>query len=167
MLKKLLKRLKGLFSKPTIAPAEYGRTQSTASIGDKVGNVTIRTQDQLNKHTPFKVGEQYMLGEAVVTLHEDKESMLKAIAIVDARREARHKELTERGIDLMMLTPEELQKLRLDEWLKKREQKHRSLKNRLLSRMWRKTTIKHEAPPPIPEAKVKQAKKVKVKERVG
>src|ERR1700678_386614 len=132
MLKKLLNKLKGFFSKPQPTPPR-------PKAGDKVGNITLGyegiekdkrftidqvaalRQSQLDKHTDFKVGESYRLGGAVVTLHPNKASMLKAIAAVNAHREEKHKKLTERGVDLMLMTPEGFQKLKLDEWLEARQ----------------------------------------------
>jgi hypothetical protein len=139
MLRKLLNKLKGLFNKPNHYRPGDERSQPKVKAGDKVGGVTIGylglkpnkefsqatidnlRQSQLDKHTDFKIGESYRLGESIVTLHPNKASMLAAIAKVDAKREAKHKALRERGIDLMLMSPEELAAFKLDEWLSARE----------------------------------------------
>jgi len=121
MLKKIKSLLQRFFNKPKPTLIDSNRTKSSVSIGDKVGNVTIFTQSQLDKHTAFKPGESYRIGEGIVTVHANKESMLAAIAAVNAKREAKHKVLTERGIELMLMSPEELQKLKINEWLGKRK----------------------------------------------
>lgn len=118
MLQKLKSFIKGLFSK-----AKPSRTQPTVKVGDKVGEVTILAQYQLDKHTPFKPGETYRLGEAIVTVHANKASMRAAIAATDARREAREARLKEKAIKLMLMTTDELKAYKLEEWLLKRNVK--------------------------------------------
>lgn len=137
MLKRLWKALKSML---TLGSPKTGspKTASNVKAGDVVGNVTIgyiglkpsefRTKEdidrmrqaQLDKHTDFKVGESYRLGEAIVTLHPNKASMLRAIAAVDAKREAKVKRLTKRAEDIMLMTPDQITELQLNEWLEKR-----------------------------------------------
>ena len=116
MFKKLYNRIKGLFVKPK--PID---TRSKVKYGDKVGNVTISMPYQLIKHTEYKVGESYKVGEMIATLHDSKASMLKAIAKVDARRAAREARLRERAIEIMLMSPEEIMELKLTEWLANRQ----------------------------------------------
>jgi hypothetical protein len=140
MIKWLKTKLNSLFTKPKPLEAKIGpELKPKPKAGDKIGEVTLgyaglkpnayRTQQdidnlrqsQLNKHTDFKVGDSYTVGEFVVTLHKDKASMLAAIAATDKRREEKHNKLTERGVELMLMTPEQLLELKLDEWLEKRQ----------------------------------------------
>lgn len=136
MFNRLWNKLKGLFKKNK-GPKE--RSKPNVKAGDVIGGVTIgylglkpkgeMTQKdvdrlreaQLNKHTDFKVGESYRLGEMIVTLHPNKASMLAAIAAVDARREAKIKRLTRRAEDIMLMSPKELEAFQLNEWLEKRK----------------------------------------------
>ncbi len=93
------------------------RSKPTMSIGDKVGNVTLLKPYQLDKHTAFKVGESYRVGEMIVTLRASKEDVARIIAQVDAKRALKEEKLKERAIELMLMTPEELSQLHLNEWL--------------------------------------------------
>jgi hypothetical protein len=93
------------------------------AVGDYDGNVHVVSQAQLDKRTHFQPGETYRLGECIVTVHASKADMLAAIAATDAKRDARHAALTQRGEDLMMMSPEELLTLKLDDWLA-RKAKH-------------------------------------------
>ena len=127
MLKKWLNKLKGFFVKPPpspspipLSPDGLPRSQPKVKIGDKVGNVEIRAQYQLDKHTDFRPGESYRVGQAIVTVHKDKASMLAAIAAVDRKREEKWAKAKERAIDIMMMTPEQLKALKINEWLAKR-----------------------------------------------
>lgn len=119
MLKRFLQSLSKLFRRFT--PEEK---KSSVKYGDKVGNVTIEHPYQLIKHTEYKTGESYRVGEMIVTLHANKASMQKAIAKVDAARKAREERLTRRAEDIMLMTPDELQQFKIKEWLANRTQKH-------------------------------------------
>jgi hypothetical protein len=175
VLKRLLRKLRNYFG-----PSKPGEPR----LGDKVGNVTIQTESQLIKHTEYKPGGSYRLGEMIVTVHATKDNMLAAIAAVDAKREAKHAALRERAIDLMLMTPKELQALKVEEWLAKGRGKHSILRN---SKLWgnvkglfRRTDYKEAAPAqsganPNYKAELKQAladltkgedKPVKVKDKV-
>jgi hypothetical protein len=143
MLQKLKSFLKGLFKKAE--QTQDGRTKPSVRLGDKVGNVTIRHQYQLDKHTAFKPGESYRVGDAIVTVHANKESMLRAIALVDARRIEKEKKLTERGIELMLMTPEQLMELKVEDWLASRNNQE----DKLLARVGKWIlNNKRYAPPP-------------------
>lgn len=119
MLKKLLNKI-GSWFKSEESTQTLLKQQSKVKMGDKVGNITIAHDYQLIKHTDYKVGDSYLLGEMIVTLHDSKASAQRAIAKVEARRLAKEKRLTERAIDLMLMTPEQLMELKLSEWLEKR-----------------------------------------------
>ena len=119
----MLKKLKAFWHRLTghKTPAQPTGSQPSVRYGDKVGNVTISTPAQLIKHTAFKPGESYRLGEMIVTVHATKESMLKAIAKVEARRLAKEHRLRERAIDIMMMSPEQLMQFKVHEWLEARK----------------------------------------------
>lgn len=120
-LKQGAKWVKGLFQAPTpILPAS-NRTKPLKHLGEMNGLVKIATQSQLDKQTPFKPGESYRVGEGIATVHATKASMLAAIAKVDAKRLAKQKRLTERAIQLMLMTPEQLMELKINEWLEGRK----------------------------------------------
>ncbi len=121
MIKRLINKLKSLFKPKELPKIEKPeRSKPKIKLGDKVGNVTISKQYQLDKRTDFKPGESYRVGEMIVTVHASKADMLKAIAIVDARRTAKEKRLRGRAIDIMLMTPEELEQLKIEEYLSKR-----------------------------------------------
>lgn len=151
MLKRLLNRFKGLF-KGSVKP-EVGRSMPNVMLGTKVGSVTIWTQSQLDKHTNFKPGEQYRLGEGIVTVHANKESMLMAILRVEDKafkKELNHHKL---AVDIMMMSPEDLEKQQLDKWIAERNKVHRSIfypieSIRRLIGYTRKESIKFEELPP-------------------
>ena len=73
----------------------------------------------------LKEGESYRLGECVVTLAkfgiEGKQEVAAKIAAVEEMRKRREQELTERGTNIMLMTPEELKQFQVDEWLKQRK----------------------------------------------
>lgn len=128
MLKRLLKLVSSLFK--SSPPPQKG-----PQYGDRVGHVTIETAAQLIKHTKFEVGESYRLGEMVITVHANKESMLAAIAATDARRKARHAALTEKAQDIMMMTPDQLRQFKVEAWLKQNEAKIGGFR-RIMGRWW-------------------------------
>lgn len=172
MLNRLLNRIKRLFASAPYASQSYlrggidprtglwdtNRTESNVKIGDVVGNVTIHTQSQLDKHTDFKPGESYRLGGCIVTVHADKASMLAAIAAVDKKREDKWAAKRERTIDIMMMTPQQLRELKFNEWLKERkviDSKINGIIGFGLNKLhfWRNSylhriAIKQETPPP-------------------
>lgn len=143
----MLRKLKALFSKaitllskPKSQPiALQERSKPKVKVGDMVGNARIKgegeligkdvyvtkemAQAQLDKHTDFKIGESYRVGEAIVTLHPDKASMLKAIKKVEERRLAKEIALRDCGIEIMLMSPEELLQLEVDKWLLNRKEK--------------------------------------------
>jgi hypothetical protein len=135
MLKRLLRKLKSLFKAPK--PELYPGKRADHYYGHKIGGISIETHAQMVKHTEFKPGEQYRLGEAVVTVHANRESMLAAIAVVDARRKATEERLTERGIEIMLMNPEELQGLKVEEFLRDNREKGGMFK-RKLGWLWNK-----------------------------
>jgi hypothetical protein len=142
MLKRLLRKLKNLFSPARPAQDLPGRSQPTAQYGDMVGNVKIEKPYQLDKHTAFKPGESYRVGEMIVTVHASKESMLSAIAAVDARRAAKEARLTEKAINIMLMTPEQLQELKVEEFLNANRAKD-SLFKRIMGKFWNKGRTNH------------------------
>lgn len=118
MFKKILNKIKSWFN-PNPPPIP-SRTQPKVRIGDEVGNVTISKQWQLDKHTDFKVGESYRVGEMIVTLRASKAEVAKVLAEYEAKRLAKEAKLRERAIDIMLMTPEQLMELKVNEWLDKR-----------------------------------------------
>lgn len=134
------------------------------------GFLGIPLEGQILKRTHFKPGDTYKIGEAIVTVHENKESMLAAIAATDKRRSDREARLTEKAIDIMLMTPEQLKQFKLDEWLAGRKTKEstiRSIVGKFLSDSYlRKLEAKYAKPPPL--GKVAQDSKVAVpiKEKV-
>jgi hypothetical protein len=123
VLKNLLKAITSFWG-PKNKGTDLNRSKPNVKIGDKIGNVTISHQYQLDKHTDFKVGESYRLGEAVVTLRASKAEVQAIIAATDKRRAEKEAKLRERAIEIMLMSPEQLKQFQLDEWLSKRRQKH-------------------------------------------
>lgn len=115
----MLKQLKRLYWKlfGRKAVPEGGK----AKKGDRVGNVMIETDAQVIKHSYYKPGESYRVGEAIVTVHANKKSMLKAIATTNKHRSLKEKKLNKRAIQLMLMTPEELLTTQMKDWLAKRD----------------------------------------------
>jgi len=140
----MLKWLRNLFKPATPPPP---RTQPTVSKGDMVGNVKILTQAQLDKHTPFKVGESYRVGECIVTLRGSKAEVTKVIEYWDKKRAAKEAALRERGIELMLMSPDQLMKLKLQEWHAKRKEKG-NIVQRIMKAMGGKRYIPPESIPP-------------------
>jgi len=158
LLQTIKKWFKSLFSKLALTKSLFSKPALTKSLpyvklGDKDGNVVIRTQAQLDKRTHFKPGETYRLGEAIVTVHANKASMLAAIAATEAKRIEKEKRLRERAIDIMLMKPEELLQFQLDEWLAKRkvtESKITDILGKFNNRMFKKIKPpinKEERPP--------------------
>lgn len=138
MLKKLLQKIKSLFTKP---PASTGPSKPYMGIGEMDGNVKIERADQLTKRTHYKIGESYRLGEMIVTLRSSKAEVAKILAAVDARRLAREVARKERGIELMLMKPEELMKLKIDEWLKTRNEEGNKLSSKMGIVDWMKRYV--------------------------
>jgi hypothetical protein len=73
----------------------------------------------------LKAGDSYRLGECIVTLAQfgiaGKKEVAAKIEAVNKLRELRERQLTERGQKIMLLSPEELKKFEIDEWLKQRK----------------------------------------------
>lgn len=152
MLKLLKKLLNRLFGPKTAAPIDDGKSHPKVMYGDMVGNVKIMAPYQLDKHTDFKAGEQYRVGEGIATVHACKEDMWMAIMRVEDRLFLRMHYARERAIDLMMMTPEQIEELRINEWLEERKKKHISLKYRFknLHDYITRLRIFHESPPKNP-----------------
>lgn len=134
------------------------------------GFLGIPTKSQVDKRTHFKPGDTYQVGEAIVTVHENKESMLAAIAATDKRRADREARLTERAVDIMLMSPEQLKQFKLDEWLAKRRTKEsivRSIMGRFLSDSYlRKLDAKYAKPPPVGKVAQDSKATVPIKEKV-
>jgi hypothetical protein len=137
MLKKLVSWAKSLFTK---TPKESSK--STVKYGDVVGNVKIERPYQLDKHTNFKVGESYRIGEFVVTLRSSKAEVSKVLAQVEANRAAKEAKRRERAIQIMLMTPEELLQFQIYEWLDKR-MKQESIHTSIIGKL----TGKRYSPP--------------------
>lgn len=77
-------------------------------------------------HSLLKEGDQYRLGTATVTLAkfgvEGKAEVAKKIAAATARREERKRILTERGEEMMLMSPEELLEFQIKNWTEERAQ---------------------------------------------
>lgn len=127
MLKTFLKQLKRLFTKKPKSPADDGRSSPYTQLGSWDGGVEIKTQSQLDKRTHFKPGETYMLGEAIVTVHATKADARRAVLMTYIKRRTKRAKLRERAIELMLMTPEQINKLNVDEWLKKRNSYHKKV----------------------------------------
>lgn len=123
----VLKRLKTFFRRLfyPIPPANKG---PKFRLGDMDGNIKLEKQWQLDKRTDFKVGDSYRVGEMVVTLRSSKAEVQAIIAALDAKRAKREEKQRERAIELMLMSPEELDKLALGEWLSKRGVEEATLK---------------------------------------
>lgn len=71
----------------------------------------------------LKEGESYRLGECIVTLAkfgiEGKQQVAEKIKAVEAIRALRERELTERAEKIMLMSPEELEQFKVNEWLNK------------------------------------------------
>lgn len=73
----------------------------------------------------LKAGDQYKLGEATITLAkfgiEGKLEVAAKIKAAKLRREAKLKAQTEKGIEMMLMSPEKLSKSVIEDWLQKRK----------------------------------------------
>jgi len=74
----------------------------------------------------LKAGDSYKLGECIVTLAtfgiEGKKEVAAKIEAFEKLRLLKEEKLKKRGEDIMLMSPEDLSKLQVEEWLKKREQ---------------------------------------------
>lgn len=72
----------------------------------------------------LKAGDSYRLGECIVTLAQfgiaGKKEVAAKIEAINKMRELRELELTERGEKIMLMSPEEVQKFQVEEWLRNR-----------------------------------------------
>jgi hypothetical protein len=185
MLKKLKQLFKSLFkapSKPQDANVELFGSQAYVKVGDYDGKVHILSQYQLDKRTHFKPGEQYRVGEGIATVHADKSSMYMALLKTEDKYFLKVLYKTMRGEDLMMMSPQELETLRLTEWLSKRKAKEGRIK-KIIGRTFGKLlkgepgfgvrgnsidSLSAKYPPPMPEQPKKEATQVKedIKEKI-
>lgn len=73
----------------------------------------------------LKEGDQYRLGTAIVTLAkfgiEGKAEVQKKIEAANQRRAERQARLTERGIEMMLMTEEEILEFKIKEWIESRK----------------------------------------------
>lgn len=69
----------------------------------------------------FKEGESYRLGECIVTLAkfgiEGKQQVAEKIKAIEALRALRDAELTEKAEKIMLMSEEELEQFKVNEWL--------------------------------------------------
>lgn len=76
-------------------------------------------------HALLKEGDSYKFGEGTVTLAkfgvEGKAEVQSKIAAAAKRRAEKWVKARERGIELMMMSEEQIQELKLDEWFSKRK----------------------------------------------
>ena len=73
----------------------------------------------------LKEGESYRLGECIVTLAkfgiEGKKEVAEKLKHYEQLRLAKEQKLTEKGIQIMLMNPKELEQYQIDEWLKQRK----------------------------------------------
>lgn len=71
----------------------------------------------------LKAGESYRLGECIVTLAtfgpEGKLEVAEKIKAIEAIRALREAELTQKAEKIMLMSPEELEQFKVNEWLNK------------------------------------------------
>lgn len=89
----------------------------------------------------LKAGDSYRLGECIVTLAQfgpaGKQEVAAKIEAINKLRELRHKELTEKAEEIMLLSPEELQRYQVEEWVKNRKQfNEKKLYDSLADKNW-------------------------------
>jgi len=69
----------------------------------------------------LKEGESYRLGECIVTLAkfgiEGKQQVAEKIKVIDALRALKETELTEKAEKIMLMSEEELEQFKVNEWL--------------------------------------------------
>lgn len=69
----------------------------------------------------LKEGESYRLGECIVTLAkfgiEGKQQVAEKIKAIEAIRALRERELTEKAEKIMLMSEEELEQFKVNEWL--------------------------------------------------
>lgn len=69
----------------------------------------------------LKAGDSYRLGECIVTLAtfgiEGKKEVAEKIKAIEAIRALRERELTEKAEKIMLMSPEELEQFKVNEWL--------------------------------------------------
>lgn len=79
---------------------------------------------KVNKLT-LKEGESYRLGECVVTLAkfgvEGKQEVAAKIEAYEQQRKEREEKYKEKGINIMLMNPEELKQFQVSEWIKQRK----------------------------------------------
>jgi len=72
----------------------------------------------------YKEGESYRLGECVVTLAkfgpEGKKEVAAKLLAYETQRQEKERKLTERAEQIMLMNPEELKELQVEEWVKQR-----------------------------------------------
>lgn len=128
------KRLKA-FANNLANKLTKGKTSEWATFKGQ-GAFGIPLERQIIKRTHYKPGDQYQVGEGIVTVHANKESMLTAIALVNKRREERHTALWKRAEDIMLMSPKQLQELGINEWLQKRSKAEGKIR-KLLGRFYK------------------------------
>lgn len=76
----------------------------------------------------LKEGESYRLGECIVTLAkfgiEGKQQVAEKIKAIEAIRALRDAELTEKAEKIMLMSPEELEQFKVNEWLSQVQSKN-------------------------------------------
>ena len=84
-----------------------------------------KQRDRYLFHQMLKAHDTYKLGEAIVTLAkfgvEGKKEVAMKIAAANERREKKQIRLREKGIEIMMMSPEELQIFKINEWISSRK----------------------------------------------
>jgi hypothetical protein len=149
-----------------------GRSEPYMKRGAYDGNVRVLRQAQLDKRTHFRVGESYKVGEGIATLHACKEDMLMAIMRVEDKAFLKAEKMREKGIQIMLMSPEELEQFQLDEWLAKRGVKEAKVRT-LFGRSWltvrsyfkaHKEELAQQAVIPSDLAKQRRAEKAKALE---
>jgi len=160
MLKRLKAWAKNLYAKVRPAKSEWAPFKGQGAFG-------IPLKRQILKRTHFAPGDQYKVGEGRATVHADEASMLKALALTEYTRMRKEEKLTNRAIELMLMTPEELQQIKVNEYLEKRIQQ-RSYLSKLIAKLF-PTNPEELQKIPLPAPQVEEAKettKVEAKAKV-